>query len=187
MEADAKYVIFDLDGTLIDSFETVVANCKSALEYMKGDGISFDFSAYRKKDLRNLFSDIASFEDIELDAFKRLYDTFYTENCFEGTCVVESASDLLGKYRECGYKIVVLTDKHQQIAEKICNNLFEGEIDCVIGRMDEKPIKVLHKVTDRLADFGIKPESCVQYLGDSDTDEKCAAWLQIPFQRISIE
>jgi len=183
---DVKYVIFDLDGTLIDSFDTIVYNCRATLKRVFNVTTSFDFTLYREKGLEILFDDLVQFENLEYNIFKQAFDSIYAKNFLDGTSVIASTLELLEAYREKGLSIIVLTNKRQNLAEDICKSLLNGKIDYIIGRNDEFPIKCKEKVMMRLSTYDITPAQCLLYVGDSEEDVKCAEYLCIPFKKVTL-
>lgn len=183
---NVKYVIFDLDGTLIDSFDTIVYNCRAALKRFFNVTTSFDFTLYREKGLEILFDDLVQFESLEYSTFKQAFDSIYAENFLDGTSVIASTLELLEAYRENGLSIIVLTNKRQSLAEDICHSLLNGKIDYIIGRTDELPIKCKEKVIMRLSTYDITPSQCLLYVGDSEEDAKCADYLCVPFKKVTL-
>lgn len=183
---NVRYVIFDLDGTLIDSFDTIVDNCRTVLIHLCGNASCFEFSMYRGMCLETLFRQCAEYGNVEYPVFKRAFDEAYANNFLNKTSVFQPALSMLEEYKHNGLSIIVLTNKQQVIAEKICNTLLAGKIDCIIGRNADYLIKNKENIHKRLAEFNIDVKHCVMYVGDSVDDAECAEHLRVPFQRISI-
>lgn len=182
--SDGLYVIFDLDGTLIDSFDTIVDNCKAALMQISGKTTSFGFSLYKKECLESLFQELTAFEHIEYHVFKQFFDQAYSNNYLYKTSVYRTTTAMLDTYRQKGLSIIVLTNKRQLIAEKICEKLLPDKVDCVIGRNGDYAIKNKENIFKRFAEMNVDYRQCVLYIGDTETDARCAEYLQVPFQRI---
>lgn len=185
MKTNDKYVAFDLDGTLIDSFDTIVANCCTACNIFGVDISDFDFESFRYVDLKDLFSDLTGRYNIDFIRFKSTFDKVYLENYFQGTHIIDSSLRILNRYKDNGYKIIVLTNKNQKVAERICNKLFgKNCIDIVVGRLDSLPIKPWGNILQRLNDYGIGMNSVESYFGDSETDSEVAAFLGINYCKV---
>lgn len=116
-----EYAIFDLDGTLIDSFECICRNINKTLQ-------SFDcpvctksqFEEYRHKDLSELFSFAVETTNgkVSMSLFKSVFDIMHFEDCIDGVAVIEKAKHLLEDTKLNGLEIIVQTNKKQEIVKK---------------------------------------------------------------------
>ena len=184
---DKKYIIFDLDGTLVDSFTTVVNACKRVVEEYAHTTIpSYEFfENYRNSDMEQMFIDLAKKTKMSQRVFRNYYDKKYSENFIVGTTPILKQHEILKMAKTNGIGIIVLTNKLQRLAEYVCNKLFPDEIDIIIGREGTEPIKPRHVMHDRLQAHNIEAKKqCIIYYGDSIVDEKSAEILSVPFERI---
>lgn len=181
-----KYVIFDLDGTLIDSFATITHCCKEIMRrHGKGKYCPHSFfDKFKHGDLKDMFTACANTCDMDIPVFKAAFDTEYEKDFLTGTHIINSSMEILMAKREQGYGIIVLTNKRQDIAQKICDILLCGNVDLVIGRMGLKPIKPQSNIASMLETLGISPAQCACYYGDSQSDHICAKQLDIKFNQI---
>ena len=183
-----QYIIFDLDGTLADSF-TIVANaCKRVFARLAPTMMPADkyWNTLRSTDMEQKFSEMAEMAGMDLKDFRSMYDEEYAVDCTSGTKPIMQQYEKLKEARGKGFGIIVLTNKRQHIAEQVCSHLFsEGEIDIVIGREDTQPIKPRHVLSDRLHAHHIEPRAqCLMYYGDSDADYKSAELLCVPYTKV---
>lgn len=182
-----KYVIFDLDGTLVDSYATVVNACIRVLG-IHTPGIPSDdalFERYRGEDMENMFISLAETAGMSVEKFRDEYDKAYADHYLDGTTVIGSQYETLERARRSGFGIIILTNKRQEIAEKICCQLLDmREDELIIGRTGPQPIKPRREMIDRLETFDVSLEDCVAYYGDSDTDREAAGLLNIEFIKI---
>ena len=182
--SNGQCVIFDLDGTLIDSYDTIVDNCRVALLQITGNITSFDFSLHKKRCLESLFQELATFEHIEYNVLKQVFDQAYSNNYLHKTSLFRTTTAMLDTYRQKGFSIIVLTNKRQLIAERICEELLPGKVDCIIGRNGDYAIKNKDNIFKRFTEMNVDFRQCVLYIGDTETDAKCAEYLHVPFRRI---
>ncbi len=135
---DKKYILFDLDGTLTDSFEGI----KNAMIYcLSKYGIT-----PRPKDFRKLigppviwslehFYNIEGKQAIEaLGYFREYYDT---KGCFENR-VYEGVEDMLKVLTAHDKKLMIATSKPEPMAIKVIEHFGLADYFCFIaGSMSE--------------------------------------------------
>ena len=186
--SDRKYIIFDLDGTLVDSFSTVMTACKRVFEEYAPSAMPADswMESWRRRNLEPMFAELAVKAGMTVDCFRQAYDDAYASDSVTGTSVMAEQYAILTSAREKGIGIVVLTNKRQQLAEDVCRWLFcDKEIDVVIGRQGTAPIKPRPVMVERLNACGIDPaRQCLCYYGDTDIDRRSAALLKVKYVNI---
>lgn len=176
-----KAVIFDLDGTLIDSLADLADSANAMLasygyethetekyRYFVGNGS-------RKLIERILPAGKASskeFVDEALAKYKKIYEGRFLEK----TRSYKGIIDLLKKLRERGIPLAVCTNKHMEAAATIVKVLFEPDTFAeVIGDRPGFPRKPDPANVLQIAqNLGAKPEE-IAYLGDSMVDMQTAA------------
>lgn len=178
--------IFDLDGTLIDSLGDLAACCNEALQlhdlpahpidsyrYFVGSGI--------KNLIKRSMGEKASDEKLVTSVYKA-FNMLYNEKCLELTKPYKGISALLSHLRNNGIKVAVLSNKSDEFAKRIVNELFdENEIDLVWGKKEEFPIKPSpDSLFAVLKSFDCDKEKCL-YIGDSDVDVITAKNAEVDF------
>ena len=167
-------VFFDLDGTLANSLNDLAIGVNYVLEQkgypthpveafkiFAGDGIL-------KMVERATPAEYRSSENVlELkNAFMDYYSVHYADNTVAYDGLVELVSALKAK----GNKLAVVTNKAQDMAEKLVNKLYGDSFDYILGLREGIPAKpdptCIFMAMDEL---GVKPEKCA-FVGDTGMD-----------------
>lgn len=180
-----KFVIFDLDGTLIDSYECVLRCVYKALRSLGLDGtIELDQPT---KEVGIIFAKIYSlYPTLSPTKFKELFDRIHFVDIDGVSLISESVSKLI-QFHDKGIKTVILTNKWQPIAEKIVSQLqISNHCDIVIGRKNSASFKRnISKVHESLEQEKLEPCNCIVYIGDSLEDENIAGYFNIRFLNVN--
>lgn len=172
-----EYAIFDLDGTLIDSFECICRNINKTLVYFDCPKCTnSQFEVFRNKDLSELFSYAVETTSgkVSMSLFKSVFDKMHYEDCLDGVTIIPQTKRLLDDAKQKELGIIVLTNKRQEIAEKICNALFPFNMfDVIIGRNYTKK-------------RNISPKQYRFYCGNDHTDTEVARLIGVKYLHINL-
>lgn len=179
-----RAVIFDLDGTLLDTASELAGCANAALKI-------FSLAPYAVQDYYYLMGDGARMlcrraltgrgADPSLeDAFYRYYVANIAAADGSQTAPFEGVPALLEALQEDGFSLCVLTNKPHEAAVKLISCFFPERFSFVQGveeGMAPKPdpaagLRLLEKLK-------LDASRCL-YVGDSGTDMKTAAALSIP-------
>lgn len=172
-----KLVIFDLDGTLLNTIADLGASCNYALEKMgfaPHPVVSYNFMV--GNGVRKLIE--RAQPDADPEVVDRLLEYFmdhYYAHCTEKTVPYPGIPDLLSELNARGIAVAVATNKYQMAAEKIIGHFFpEVNFVAVLGQVEGRPTK-----PDPSIDFAIllrhpTPKSEVIHVGDSAVDIETA-------------
>lgn len=167
-----KLVIFDLDGTILDTLDDLALAMNAARRMsglaeqphekvmaMVGNGVKMLIKRSTvdepDADREKLFDDFTS---------------FYIDNCTTNTFPYKGIEDLLKKLRSEGIKIAVDTNKQERPSKILCETRLPGLIDKVVGQSEKYPLKPApDAVFDLMREFGVKPEETL-FVGDSEVD-----------------
>ncbi len=170
-----KALIFDLDGTLLNTIEDIADSCNMALEalgyptheteeykYFIGDGIM--------KLMEKILPEEKSLDIEEQEKMRVLQDDFYIKKCNK-TRPFDGILELLQELKQKGYKLAVISNKPDDQTQKIVATYFNPEIfDIITGNKPGYPTKPDTKLTNEIiSQLGQKPENCA-FIGDSDVD-----------------
>jgi len=171
-----KACIFDLDGTLTDTLESLVISVGETLNEMGLPEITKEeCRAFVGNGARRLLEDALEaagdkgYTRIEeaVERYKRIFD----ENCTYRVLPYEGVMSLLMKLKSMGIKTAVLSNKpHKQTVKVVREVIGDEWIDWVQGQQDSIKRKPdpegIYKILER---FGADKEECM-YIGDSEVD-----------------
>lgn len=169
-----KAVLFDLDGTLVNSLEDLADSANYVLKksgfsthetekykYFVGDGIPKLIERVLPEDKRT--------KDLThkmLEAFMNRYRQHYMDK----TRPYDGAVELIDVLKNNGYKLAVITNKSHEMATMLTEKLFGDSFNAIFGKLDGFPAKPDPMLTLKvISDFGLNPENCV-FVGDSGID-----------------
>lgn len=171
-----KAVIFDLDGTLLD---TVSSIARSANEVLKKLGYrelpEEDFMYYagdgQKELLRRCLRASGDTECCDFEKAFEMYQTSLREHCMYKVEPYPGIRELLNNLKGRGIKISVLSNKPHISTVQVIEDVFgKGYFDHVQGQQEGIPRKPDPMGALHIADhFGLTAGECL-YIGDTNTD-----------------
>ena len=178
-------VIFDLDGTLMDTLEDLWAAVNYALKAMglplrSLEEIRLALGNGLKYLLVHSLPGGAGAE--ELGRATELFKKYYKAHMGEHTAPYPGVLELLRELREKGYKLAVVSNKYDAAVKELVEEYFPGLIHLSAGESESRgiprkpdPAMVFH-VMEKL---GARPDQTV-YVGDSEVDLETARNAGLP-------
>ncbi len=169
-----KAVIFDLDGTLIDSLEDLADSANEAL--VKHGFSSHPTNAYKKfvgNGVRQLMKNAtpAGTPETVIDSVLADYRIIYNNNYANKTIPYDNILEMLEKLKASGIKMAVCSNKpHRPTNEIVEKVLGKDYFEVVFGEREGIPRKPDPAALIEAAGLmGVKPSEAI-YLGDSGGD-----------------
>ncbi len=170
-----KYVIFDLDGTLVDSVYDLADSVNCVLE-QNGYGIHpvesyyyFVGSGTLKLIERALPEGQRNEEEIE--RVHTLFAEHYSANYLNKTKPYDGVKELLDELDGRNIKYAVASNKTDIFTRKIINELFpDNEFDVIMGKKASNPTKPDPKIVYDILSGKDISLSEILFVGDSDID-----------------
>ena len=171
-----KSCIFDLDGTLTDTLDSLTYSVNLTLEEMGYPALERSkCRAFVGNGSRVLIEKaLKASGDTTLSRIEEgmeVYDRVFDANCTYHVTPYDGIVELLQALKEKGMKLTVLSNKPHRQAVHVVEEVFGKEMfDWVQGQQEGIPRKPDPYAAIQIAEkFGVKPEECV-YIGDSEVD-----------------
>ena len=174
-------VLFDLDGTLLDTIDDL-AGALNAARVMNGLPTqdlalikSFIGNGRRRLIERSLTDDPGTFDDALADKLIADHIRYYNSHCMVTTKPFDGIEELIRRLRSDGLKICCITNKDDVPAQVLISHFFPDMFDYVAGSMAGVEFKPDPGTVLKCCDsIGVTPDRCV-YIGDSEVDIQTAA------------
>jgi phosphoglycolate phosphatase len=173
-------VIFDLDGTLVDTLADLADAMNRVLSGEQAPGHGYaTYKLLIGKGIRNLVGQALPPGKRDDETIARCYARMiadYGEHCLVKTRQYDGVAELVGGLRAAGVKQAVLSNKSDALTRRIVESLFGlGGFDLVMGAQPDLPLKpdptAALLISTRL---GVAPSQIV-FLGDSGVDMATAS------------
>ena len=176
-------IIFDLDGTLLNTIDDLGQACNYALQ--QGGYPTHSAEEYKLlvgNGVRRLLYRALPANARDEETINRLlgyFKAFYNDHCCDFTFPYDGMTQLVAELQQAHIPIAVASNKYQQAAEKIVTHYFGPDIR-VYGQQENIPIKpdpqVIYNI---MKDHGITNKQKVILVGDSNVDIQTARNAEI--------
>lgn len=180
-----KAVIFDLDGTLLNTLDDLADSTNYALS-------RFGYPTRTIEEVRQFVGNgVAKLIERAIPEGKNnpnfekclaIFKENYAQNMYNKTAPYNGIIEMLSNLKSRGIKIAVVSNKFDLAVKELCKKYFEGFIDFAAGENEAQGIKkkpAPDTVISVLNEFNFAPEDAV-YVGDSDVDIMTAKNSKMP-------
>ena len=174
-----KLIVFDLDGTLLNSLEDLADSANHVLEqhrfpthpvdayrYFVGDGVSKLIERILPLEERN---------EAQIEQCRQEFVVYYKVHMEDKTSVYNGVTELLNALKKGGLKIAVATNKVHIAVKPLMEKYFHDiRFDSMIGQREGIPVKPHPQIMyDILKETGCEPSETL-HIGDTATDMQLA-------------
>jgi phosphoglycolate phosphatase len=182
-----KGIIFDLDGTLVDSRRDLAAAVNRMRDECNLPALSVDtVTAHIGDGVRNLVTRSLAGTDIDVDKALPRFKQHYMQHLVDHTTCYPGVQETLEALAGRGIKCAVITNKHEAAAREILTRLgLAAFFDPIVGGDSTPYLKPDPRPLLQVAEqWRLKPEQML-VVGDHDTDVTAAhrAGMNVVFMK----
>lgn len=183
MERKISTIVFDLDGTLLNTLEDLADSTNYALrQYGFAERTLEEIRAFVGNGVRKLI-ERALPEGAENPLFNSVFSCFksyYVDHCMEKTGLYAGIPEMLHELKSAGYHMAIVSNKLQSGVDELYEHYFSDTVEVAVGERPElnrKPAPDM--VLLALEKLGVSTDEAV-YVGDSDVDVATARNSGLP-------
>lgn len=171
-------IIFDLDGTLLNTLEDLMDSVNFALRQFQMPERSLEQIRRSVGNGVRRLMELSVPERLQNPEFEEVFQAFqthYTEHCNDKTQLYPGIDLLLRRLKARGVKMAIVSNKYHEAVQELKEMYFKEYLSVAIGEKEgirKKPAP--DTVIEALRELEITKEQAV-YVGDSDVDLKTAA------------
>ena len=174
-----KLIIFDLDGTLLNTVADLSCATNFALSALGypthteatiqgfvGNGVSKLLERALPEEERSE-ANVARLRDI--------FTKYYDEHNADLSTPYRGILEVLSYFQKCGITLAVASNKYQSATEKLVSHYFADiHFSCVLGHRNDKPVKPDPQIVNEIIEHLNVSRESVLYVGDSGVDLQTA-------------
>ena len=168
-----RAIIFDLDGTLLNTLEDITDSTNETLRTFGQPERTLDeIRTFVGNGARKLI-ERALTEPVDAETFEKMlafYSAYYYDHQTVKTKPYPETQALLRTLREKGFRTAVLSNKQDEITKPLCAHFFPDLLDLASGPSEGRRGKPAPDGVFYIAEQLGVPLSEVLFVGDSETD-----------------
>ena len=165
-------VLFDLDGTLIDTVQDLAASANFALSHFSLPPHTIDtYKSFIGNGVPTLLKRASGYEIGTTNHGKmlKIFRDYYSVHCCDKSLPYGEIHEVLSELKKRNIKTAVVTNKLHEMAVRMIENFFPDMFDMVVGSGDLPPKPDTTMVKYIIKQLCLTPESCL-LVGDSGVD-----------------
>jgi len=175
-----RAVLFDLDGTLLDTIKDIADSVNIALTQLGFPRHEVEAYKYFVGDGREALAIRTLPEDcrdqVNVDRLSASIEIKYSKRWVKNTLAYPGIPDMLGTLTDLGIKMAILSNKPQASTEEMVSGLLpQWHFELVFGAQSSIPMKPDPTSALQIARRLNIPSAEFLYLGDTDVDMKTAS------------
>lgn len=183
MFENVNTVIFDMDGTVLNTLEDLTVSVNYVLS-------KFNMPEHSEEEYRKFFGNGIKYalkcavpEETPEEVIEEMLPIFrehYNEHCHDRTKPYDGIIELMSMLRANGYKMAIVSNKIDSAVKELNDRFFSEYVDVAIGEkpgIKRKPAP--DTVLAALDELGSKKKAAV-YIGDSEVDLQTALNSELP-------
>lgn len=187
-------LIFDFDGTLVDTLEDLHLSVAATLEHFGLPGATFEQTRTRVGNGINRLLELSLPADVTPEFFAEVrawFTAYYDEHSSDHAAPYAGIVAMVERLHEAGARMAVVSNKDDAVVNALMAKCFEIPFDVVMGfqeGIERKPARAMvdealrRMGEDALADVAARR---VAYVGDSEVDVLTAASAELPCIAVS--
>lgn len=179
-----NYILFDLDGTLVASAESVRVSLEYAMRTLNLPCPDLsDYSKYVGPPLEDTFRGMCAVPEELVYRAMELYRDYYDKVGQKASSLFDGVTDMLSALRESGKKLAICTSKNETVAEGVAEVLgLTPYVDAVCGStLDGSRKNKADLIPYTLKTLGCTDRAEAVMVGDTHFDAKGARLAGVDF------
>ena len=172
-----ELIIFDMDGTILDTLEDLKNSMNYTLRlHNMPERTLVEIRSFVGNGIRKLIERavISGTLENKIDEIHKDFMTHYEVHCADFTRPYDGVNELIAELRKRGYKTAVVSNKADGAVQDLCVQYFPNLFDLAIGERPELAKKPAPDMVNlALNELNISREKAI-YIGDSDVDVSTA-------------
>lgn len=172
-----KAVIFDMDGTILDTIEDIAG----AVNYILA---KYDMPLRTVDEVKGFVGNglLRTLElsvplETDKEFVNKIFEEFviyYKSHSQIKTKPYDGIVEAIRKLKDQGFKTAVVSNKRQEAVEELCDIFYDGLFDIALGERDGIPRKPAPDMNNIVLDYLEVNSNEAIYIGDSEVDIKTA-------------
>ncbi len=179
----ADAVIFDLDGTLLDTSEGISRSVRYVIDELQLPPVNDEvMRTFIGPPIQKSFARVFGMDKTEADHAADIFRNRYKEEDLLFAIPYEGIFDTIGALTASGVRTAVATYKRQDYAEKILTHFgFDKALDAMCGSDAAGILTKKDIIENAMKAVGVDERRRCIMVGDSDNDAEGASGIGVPF------